>query len=205
MSKKDLIEEKALLLQEIHHRVKNNFQIIISLVELQIVRHPESRSVFIDLISRIRSMSLIYENLLLADNLNYIKFSDYVKILIDSITTSLKSNINFIIKFSDDLILNLEQATSIGIAINEILINIVHHAFKEQKSKKAEITLYEKDGRVYIAIEDNGIGIDSKFLKHDSSTLGLNLVKMLIKNQLEGNINIINDSGTKIFLDFKKD
>jgi len=66
------LDEKKVLLQEIHHRVKNNFQIIVSLIELQAIRNPENKIVFIDLVNRVKSISLIYESLLLADNLNFI-------------------------------------------------------------------------------------------------------------------------------------
>ena len=119
-------DEKKVLLQEIHHRVKNNFQIIISLVELQAIRNPENKNIFIDLVNRVKSISLIYENLLLADNLNFIKFCEYTKIIINNIENTYKKNIKFSFHCSEEILLNIEQATSMGITINELLLNVCH-------------------------------------------------------------------------------
>jgi len=199
------LDEKNILLQEIHHRVKNNFQIIISLVELQAIRNVENKSIFIDLANRIRSISSIYENLLLADNLNYIKFCEYIKILINNIRCTCEKNINFLFHYDDEIFLNIEQATPVGIIINELLINVCHHAFTDDiTDRKAEVSIKEKDGKITIIIIDNGKGINDNFLKNDSFTLGLNLVKMLIK-QLNGLILIKNDNGTKIIIKFDKE
>lgn len=199
-------DEKKVLLQEIHHRVKNNFQIIISLVELQVIRNPENKNTFIDLVNRIRSISLVYENLLLADNLNFIKFCEYTKILINNIENTYKKNIKFSLHCSEEVLLNIEQATSAGITINELLINVCHHAFTdEMDNRKADVSIEERDKKIIISISDNGKGINEKFLKHDSSTLGLNLVKMLVKQQLGGQIFIKNDKGTKIIVEFSKE
>jgi two-component sensor histidine kinase len=199
-------DEKKILLQEIHHRVKNNFQIIISLVELQVIRNPENKSIFIDLVNRIRSISLIYENLLLADNLNFIKFCEYTKILTGNIQSTYNKDVNFLFSCNNEILLNIDQATSTGIAINELIINIYHHAFTPDKTdKQISISIEEKNKKIVISISDNGIGINEKFLKQDSSSLGLNLVKMLIKQQLNGQIFIKNDNGTKIIIEFDKE
>lgn len=200
------LDEKKVLLQEIHHRVKNNFQIIISLVELQAIRNPENKNIFIDLVNRVKSISLIYESLLLADNLNFIKFCEYTKIIISNIENTYKKNIKFSFHCSEEILLNIEQATSVGITINELLINVCHHAFTDDmNNRKADISIEEKNGKIIISVMDNGVGINEKFLKHDSSTLGLNLVKMLIKQQLGGQIFIKNDKGTKIIVEFNKE
>lgn len=207
MSENNLFDEKIALLNEIHHRVKNNFQIIISLVELQIVRHPENKQEFVDLINRIKSMSLTYETLLLADNAAYIKFGEYIQVLIDNIKTVCENDIEFIVENdNDELLLNLEQATPAGIAINELITNACRHAFvgKKNKPKIVKVILSENYGKVQLHINDNGVGINQKFLKKDSTTLGLNLVKMLIKEQLEGSLYIKNEYGTKVFINFKK-
>ncbi len=202
----NLLDEKALLLNEIHHRVKNNFQIIISLIELQSVRHPENREVFIDLINRIKSMSLTYEDLLLADNKKFIRFGEYVEALIENIKSSCNSDIEFIIKEDEKLLLNLEIATSAGIALNELIMNACKHGFvkKKRKPKIIEVILEEDENDVEIHVNDNGDGIKKEYLKNDSKTLGLNLVKMLIKEQLEGSFYIKNHYGTKAFIKFKK-
>lgn len=200
------LDEKKVLLQEIHHRVKNNFQIIISLVELQAIRNPENKIVFVDLVNRVKSISLIYESLLLADNLNFIKFCEYTKIIINNIQNTYKKDIKFSLHCSEEILLNIEQATSAGITINELLINVCHHAFTDtMDNRKAEISIEEKNKKIIISVMDNGVGINEKFLKHDSSTLGLNLVKMLIKQQLDGQIFIKNDNGTKIIVEFNKE
>lgn len=200
----DLLNEKTMLLNEVHHRVKNNFQIIISLIELQITRNPENENVFKSLINRIKSMSLTYEDLLLADNIGYIKFGEYVNQLVANIKESY-NNIKFVIHNDDNLILNLKIATSAGIAINELLMNCCEHAFKEKEDDRiVEITLKELDDKVEIHVNDNGSGIPEEFIRNDSNTLGLNLINMLIKEQLEGSFYIKNDAGTKTFMKFNK-
>lgn len=203
---KDLLGEKALLLNEIHHRVKNNFQIIISLIELQAVRHPENKDVFVDLINRIKSMSLTYEDLLLEDNSQYIKFGEYLQKLINNVQQSCHHDIDIIVKENVEILLSLDIATSVGIAVNELLMNSCKHAFAnmEFKSKRIEVILHTDDKYTEIHINDNGCGIPKKYLKNDSNTLGLNLVKMLIKEQLEGSFYIKNEHGTKAFIKFNK-
>lgn len=201
----DKSTEKSLLLNEIHHRVKNNFQIIISLIELQIVRNPAEKEVFVDLINRIRSMSLTYEELLLSDDTNHIRFGDYIDAMVTSIKDSYPNEIEFVISKEKDILIPLDIATSAGIAINELIMNSYKHAFnKRKKNKVIEIILLEDSNKVEIHVNDNGSGIDKEYLHEDSKTLGLNLVKMLIKEQLEGTFYIKNDSGTKAFIRFDK-
>lgn len=202
----DDLNEKTVLLNEIHHRVKNNFQIIISLIELQVVRYPENKEVFVDLINRIKSMSLTYEDLLLADNKQFICFGEYLNELIDNVKSSCHSDIEFIVHEEKKLLLNLEVATSAGIAINELIMNSCKHGFnkKKRKPKLIEVMLFENGDDIEIHVNDNGDGIKKEYLHNDSKTLGLNLVKMLIKEQLEGSFYIKNDHGTKAFIKFRK-
>ncbi len=198
-------EEKTALLREIHHRVKNNFQIIISLIELQTIKHPENNEVFLDLGNRVRSMSLIYENLLLSKNINQINFSEYIKSLIDNIKNTYGKNIEFKIHKEENIFINIEQAIPVGVTINELLMNACKHAFIEESEYKIiEIKLQEKSNLIKIHINDNGVGISDEYLNQDSKTLGLNLITMLIKEQLKGLFYIKNDGGIKTFIQFEK-
>lgn len=213
ITREQLARDNELLLREVHHRVKNNFQVIISLIELLVKQYPENESIFVDLSNRIKSMSLTYENLLIERNMGYIDFYEYIKALIKNIKSTCRENISFQIDLDLDgqLVLNLEQATPLGISLNELITNACKHAFKDKRFKNVDkrveviVRIDEETDTVEIHVNDNGKGIDKKFIEENQNTLGLNLVNMLIKDQLEGHIYIKKDGGTNILITFQKD
>lgn len=200
---KQLKKENELLLNEVHHRVKNNFQVIISLIQMLADQHQEASSIFIDLINRIRSMSLTYENILIGESVAYVDFNKYVKSLIENIETSCGCA-KIHLHIDQKIKLSLEKVNPLGIAINEIIVNACRHGFSEKNShNKIDVIIKKQDNDISIVINDNGVGIDDEYLDKTPNTLGLNLSRMLIAEQLDGKFLVKKENGTSVLITFK--
>ncbi len=200
-----LLNEKELLLKEIHHRVKNNFQLVTSLLSIQ-SREVNSKDIkeFVEKgQSRIISMALIHENLYQTDKLDKVNFQEYVENLVDNIKSSFQfenSKINTKIKTIGS---NFDIQTSIplGLIINELYCNILKYAFPNQEGNIA-IELIKKGETDYqLTISDDGVGIDKT--EKNNKSIGLELVYMLVE-QLNGTIELLKDNGTKYSINFKE-
>ena len=197
------LERNRLIVQEIHHRVKNNLQVIISLLNMQsrLFKDKELKEVFKDSQNRIRSMSLAHEKLYGTDNIANIEVSDYLKSLINHISKSYQSNERTVmINFSSDTAhLDMEKIIPIGLILNEILTNSFKHAFPAQEKEDNQISVsFKKNNEVYqLLVYDNGIGLPADFDMEKSDSLGFKIIKMLAQ-QLEGNLEYGNSDGTFI-------
>ncbi len=197
------LQEKEILLKEIHHRVKNNMQTVISLLKIQSL--DEKESTIADFVSvsesRINSMILIHENLYLNETLDRICFEEYLDNLKHSIIVSQKSSNNIkldvIVK---KVCLNIQTAIPIGLIINELVTNAYKHAFSNQDNGQILIQLVQIDKEFQLTICDNGSGISSCQLKKNS--LGLELVRLLV-SQIKGVIEMDNSTGTSYTIRFK--
>ncbi len=198
------LNEKELLLKEIHHRVKNNMQIISSLLNLQLsyVDDNQGLEILKESQGRIKSMALVHENIYLSKTLASINFKDYIqKLAIDLIVTynaqciDLKLNV-------EDIDLNIETAIPCGLIINELITNSIKHAFKEINGTIIVEFRRNKD-KFILTVSDNGIGISESLDSANSASLGLQLVQMLVK-QLDGKMNICSDGGTVFTITFKE-
>lgn len=202
-----LLNEKELLLKEVHHRVKNNMQIISSMLKLQI-RHTQNREA-IDIIKnshmRVRSMSLIHEKLYYTSDFEAVNFGDYLRSLIEYIFTSYQVNRNRI-KYKtnlSDVDLNINQAIPCGLIMNELVTNCIKHAFPNQDKGEIDLTLVKtSDNKIRILLDDNGIGFPETVNLEDPATLGLQLVNALIA-QLKASFKLTVDEGTKIEIEFE--
>lgn len=181
-------------IKEIHHRVKNNYQIIISLIELQIKKEDGNKQIFIDLVNRVKSMSLVYETILERGNLEKINFYKYLELLIEEISLILDPGKNVKVEMSlnpesleNNFILNMNVSTTLGIAINEIITNAYKHAFVRKNNDNKISIFIEIKNNVKITIKDNGIGINNEVLKN-SNKLGVNLINVLIEEQMKGKV-----------------
>lgn len=203
---KKSLEEKDVLLKEVHHRVKNNMQVISSILNLQsaYVTDKATLSALKDSQNRIRSMAAIHERLYRTSNFSDIKFSSYVKDLAESILSTYElSNISVELVFSlDEVFLTLDTAIPCGLIINELLSNSLKYAFKDRKYGLINIALHQHNGLVKMTISDNGIGISDKIDIRKSETLGLQLVNTLV-DQIEGTISMKVDGGTIYTIEFK--
>jgi two-component system, sensor histidine kinase PdtaS len=195
--------EKELLLKEVHHRVKNNMQIISSLLNLESANVYDKRDaeLFFTLQNRVKSMALIHNNLYSSDDISSIKVKAYINSLSSQIfaTSASSSNINLVTDI-DDITLNMETAIPLGLIINELVTNSFKYAFPQDKGT-IQIQLKQVDGELELIIADDGIGIPKD--KNQKATLGLQLVDGLVM-QLDGNITREGANGTKYAIKFKE-
>jgi len=200
------VKEKETLLQEIHHRVKNNLQIISSILSLQnsYVNDQGTKDILKESINRIRSMSVIHETLYKSNNFASINFSDYLMGLTSDIISTYKSNPNLkleVVAELSNLKLNIRQAIPCGLIVNEIITNAVKYAFSDRNSGEIYLKINTDNNIVYFEIGDNGIGLPPGFNVEEADSLGLQLVHSLVE-QLEGTLEIENLTGTLFKITF---
>lgn len=204
---KSSIKEKEVLIREIHHRVKNNMQIISSLLNLQkqYVHDEEASSVLLESQNRVKSMAMIHEKLYKTQNFSEINFGDYIKSLVDDLFSSYGSYSGRIKKemIFDEIMLGLETAIPCGLIISELVTNTLKYAFPNQMEGEFRIEMYEIDGLYHLIISDNGVGIPPNINFDKTETLGLVLVDSLV-NQLEGTVELERNGGTKFKIIFKE-
>ncbi len=203
---KETIQEKEVLLKEVHHRVKNNLQIINSILNLQSSYITDSK--IIDIINesqnRIRSMSYIHESLYQTKNFSSLNFKGYIENLLTNLIYSYNISESIKIKKEiEEISLILDQAIPCGLILNELLTNALKYAYPKSKKGEIFIHLYQKKNKVYIEIQDFGIGLPKNFNIEEVETLGLSLVHTLVQ-QIDGEIEIKSDEGTKILIIFEK-
>lgn len=208
---KTSLKEKELLLKEIHHRVKNNLQIISSLLDLQAgnFKNNDIPELFKESQNRIKSMSLIHEQLYQSKDLANINFDDYIRNLIANLSRSygISSN-NVLFKINvKDATLDINKAIPCGLIISELVTNSLKHGFPDGKKGEINIDFHlDKNNNYSLIISDNGVGISKDFSFQTTKSLGLRLVSMLTQ-QLKGTIELDRNQGTKIkiiFPDLKK-
>jgi len=192
--------EKETLLKEIHHRVKNNLQVISSLLNLQsgFISDEKSVEIFREIRNRIMSMALVHEKLYQSDNLTQIDFSGYIDDIgrklfqayeITPNTVTLKTSV-------DKVDLSIDKAIPFGMIISELLSNCLKHAFPEGRRGEIEITLRrEKNNLILFTLKDNGIGFPTDRDFRNTETFGLQLMNSLV-DQLQGTVKIERDGGT---------
>ena len=203
------LQEKEVMLQEIHHRVKNNLQVICSLLNLQARYLTEEKTIkaFKETQNRVKSMALVHEQLYQSHNLSAIVLSDYIKQLTDnlfraySMTSRIKCNLD-IINFD----LDLDTAVPCGLIVNEIITNAIKYAFSPDELGEISIHAASNElNSLVLSIEDNGIGLKSDYDRQSSKSLGLRLVSNLTE-QLQGKYEIITEpnAGTKFIFTFNR-
>ncbi len=199
-------KEKEVLLKEIHHRVKNNMQVISSLLNLQRnhVDNVYAQNLLNDSISRIQSMSLVHEILYKSGDFARINFKDYI----DDLTGELKNTFtmpNKDITIStriEDIKLTIEKAVPCGLIINELVSNAMKHAFLHMNRGFIEIRFFTTKNKTYIiSIHDNGSGFNSDKITENAGTLGFQLVNSLTR-QLGGTLDVDFNEGTIIQVEF---
>lgn len=199
------LAEKEILLKEIHHRVKNNLQVISSLLELQSEHVTDNKTLEIFKLSqnRIKAMGLIHEHLYHSTDLSQIDFAGYIKYLLEHLYDSfgvnvetIKTNINV-----EDIHLSMNKAISFGLIINELVTNSLKYAFKDGEEGEIAINLHSDDGNYVLKISDTGARFpeDSDF--KNTETLGLQLVNLLTK-QLKGTIELNRKDKTEFIISF---
>jgi len=189
------LKEKNILLQEIHHRVKNNLQIIISMLMLQGFRIDDKslKSKLNETISRIYSMSLVHEELYRRNNFTNVNIGDYInKLFLNMKTIFDTSGIEFSVSESESKI-NAEKAIPIGLIVNEMITNSLKYAFDGVEEKRIEISIKQADDSLEIIYSDSGIGFDPEMFNR-SKGLGTTMIKELVK-QLKGSLELNSEKG----------
>jgi len=189
-SLKKSLSEKDILLMEVHHRVKNNLQIMSSLIKLQshFITDKQMLEILRETENRIQSMSIVHSKLYSTQEYEKINFGEYVKNLTEHFwnTYSIKlKSLDFDIQI-DDISLNIDTAIPCGLIINELVSNSIKYAFPENKHGTISIILKKETDNLYkLVVKDNGIGISEKINLNNTDTLGISLVKLLSK-QMNG-------------------
>ena len=202
-----LVEEKEWLLKEIHHRVKNNLQTIISLLNSQssYLKDDLAISTIKNSQNRIYAMSLIHQKLYKEDNVSMIDMPDYCNELVEYLKESFSAEyIHFEVKI-DAIELDISQAIALGLIINEVITNSIKYAFKDTENCIIRLSLSEISENCYkLFISDNGIGIQDIVELQNSNSFGMTLINGL-SNTLEGDLAIKNENGLSFELVFKKE
>lgn len=201
------VREKEILLKEVHHRVKNNLQVINSILNLQssYVEDPKTLEIINESQNRIRSMSYIHESLYQTKDFSSINFADYITNLVQNLVHSYQLYHDKIeLKFNVGPVkLALDQAIPCGLILNELVSNALKYAYPGEKRGQIVIEVVEENGRIQLGVEDFGIGLPEGFKIEHSESLGLSLVYTLV-DQLDGELKLKRLGGTKFLITFDK-
>ncbi len=202
------LREKEVLLQEVHHRVKNNMQVISSLLNLQ-VKHTgneECRRVLLEGQTRIRSMSLVHEQLYQSHDLSNVDLAAYIRKLAGHLFSLYLPHTTRVGLETDleDLSLDINSAVPCGLILNELISNALKHAFPGDRTGVVKIGLRRRpDGATELRVEDNGVGLGARVDFRRTESLGLQIVNLLAE-QLDATIEVDQTKGTGITLIFKE-
>jgi PAS domain S-box-containing protein len=198
--------EKEVLLKEVHHRVKNNLQVISSILSLQstYTKDPSVLSIVRESQNRIKSMSFIHETLYQTKNFSSINFSNYLRNIVTNLVHTYKiSNNKILINFEmDEVELSLDASIPCGLIFNELISNALKYAFNGMKKGALNIGLREKNHQVTLYVKDNGVGLPKNIDVFNTDSLGLQLVSALT-GQLDGKLDFKSEEGTNFIITFK--
>ena len=200
------LKEKEQLLKEIHHRVKNNLQIVSSLLNLQSESIVDEK--YLGLIkeshNRINSMALVHEMLYKSKDLSKIELKEYIEVLSSSVNMSYSSpakEIRFAYDIQSGIFLEIDMMIPIGLILNEILSNSYKYAFKDKKEGLINIELTQEKKELKLVVFDNGVGLEKKFDIKKQGSLGMQLIHML-SEQIEATMKVSSDKGTRYDITF---
>ena len=200
------VEEKEVLLKEVHHRVKNNMQVISSILNLQshYIKDQNSLNVLRESQSRIKAMASIHERLYSNESFSKIKFSEYAENLAKDLvqTYDLERVIKLECSF-DEVFLSLNQAIPCGLIINELISNALKYAFNGKLDGKITLIVKDLENKILLSVKDNGVGIPKEIDYLNTDSLGLQLVNTLVK-QIEGVLELNISGGTNFLIRFQK-
>jgi len=201
------LEEKAYLVKEVHHRVKNNLQVISSLFSLQASFTKDSKS--LEAINegrdRIRSMVLLHQQLYNEDHLMDIHVKPYLERMCGNLFAAHETNV--IIEHTldiEDLSMELDQVTSIGLIVNELVTNCLKHAFEGRDAGHVKVQLFSVGERAHLVVSDDGIGFSqSKQILENPETFGYHMIRAFLR-KIDGKLSIENENGSKVIIDLSK-
>ena len=187
------LKEKEVLLQEVHHRVKNNMQVMISLINLQCEKIEDKHicDMFNKTVDRINSMALVHKQLYKSKDFSKVDINKYINSIAENLfvshgvdTTKISLKIG-----KNDIALSLDSAISCGLIINELITNSLKYAFPENRKGEIRVEFgYLGDGQLEMRVSDDGVGMPTNFDFRDSDTLGVQIVNALAEHQLRGTV-----------------
>jgi len=200
-------KEKEILLNEIHHRVKNNLAVVSGLLHLQAgsIKDQEAKNILIDSQNRVKSISAIHDTLYQSEDFSAIDLNAYLSKLSKTVVQSftLDNKINLKIEV-DNIMIGVKHASPLGLIVNELITNSFKYAFPGDQTGEITIKLNMlNENDVALIVSDNGIGMPQDFDWEQTKSLGLKLVKMLAESQFGGSIDLENRNGTKFTIKFK--
>lgn len=206
---REALAEKEVLLKEIHHRVKNNLQVISSLLKLhsQYIKEEQDRQVLKECQNHVKSMALVHEKLYRSRDLAEIDFADYVHDLVAHLFRSYQASLgNVVLKVNVDKIsFSIDLAVPLGLLVNELVSNCFKHAFPDRRDGEIQVDLHSDGGGLCVlSVSDNGAGYPEDLDFRNTETLGLQLVNTLV-DQIEGTIEHHRLGGTKLTITFTEE
>ena len=192
------LDERVVMLQEIHHRVKNNLQIIASLLRLETNRLAENdaaRRPMETSIQRIHAMSLVHETLYQSEGFRLVELRSYTRELLSAISGAIEASLHYDTPTEVAIEVSLDFAIPFGLLLNELVSNAAEHAYAPGEKGTIEVSL-SCNHEVELVVKDDGVGLDGNEETNDGQSLGLTLVRSLVK-QLNGKISLESSSGTR--------
>ncbi|WP_310493511.1 sensor histidine kinase [Dechloromonas sp.] len=206
----DALREKTVLLNEVHHRVKNNLQVITSLLNLQadFAADPRLRAILAESCGRVKAMALTHQLLYERKDFSRLDLGDYLDRLVQSIRSSYRATGERVslrmVRPETDVQIDLERTIPCGLLVNELVTNSFKHAFKGERRGEIVIQIEaEVDGLICLSVADNGVGLPPDIELAQGSSLGLQLVQLFVE-QLHGTLTIDRAEGTRFSMCFPK-
>jgi len=205
--KDNLLFEKELLFKEVNHRVKNNLQIIMSLLQSQsgYLQNENAQKAIMESQNRVQSIALIHNQLFQTDKVAEIDLASYVAQLVQSLDFSMNTD-DQKVKIDSDvdkIILDVSQAVPVGIILNEAVTNALKYAFPDNRPGVISVSVKQEGDFIALKVRDNGVGLPSNFSLSEMDSLGISLIKGLAR-QVKGTFAIENDSGVTILVTFPR-
>ncbi|HVP94605.1 MAG TPA: PAS domain S-box protein [Methanoregulaceae archaeon] len=200
------LREKEILLREIHHRVKNNLQLVSGLLDMTRMRttDPVTHSILTDMMLKIQTMAQIHTRLYESKQFGRINIKEQIKDQISSLSNIYSSkghDITCEIN-SEDIVVPVDQAIPCALVMNEILSNAYKHAFRGRRQGIISVMVNQNHNRIRIVVKDDGVGLPEGFDHSKTTSLGMKLIRTLMKQQLKGVFEIRSRNGTEVIIEF---
>jgi two-component sensor histidine kinase len=200
----NLLNEKELILKEVHHRIKNNMNTIYALLMLQsdMQDNINSKNSLTEAAGRVQTMMLLYNKLYRSESVNAISIKEFLPSIIDEIVKVFPQSSSVKIMLDlQDVMLSSQTLSPLGIIINELFTNSMKYAFKGRTNNAIKISVSKNNSSIIVEFADNGVGLPDEITSINSSGFGLQLVDMLVQ-QIDGTVEIIRENGTKFVIEF---
>ncbi len=203
---RSLLSEREVLLREVHHRVKNNLQVISSLLNMQsrYLMDPMAKDIFEASVNRIQSMARIHEKLYRSESLARIDLAGYIRDLASGLVRTCSAGGEVALSIDiDDISLGIDSSIHLGLLVNELVANVLKHAFPEDGTGKVGISLKKAEDHFLLTISDDGMGFPENVDFRNTESLGMQLVVTLVE-QLKGDIELVRGKGTTFRITFEE-